>query len=379
MANCKKRILIDLTNLSPSNHGGVPTFAKGIVSGFSALKSVDVSILGKSNLSLAEFQGNTKILVSNKMSKGIPKLFLHFLILINQKKIYSWFKNLEIKKVMQINSFDYIYTPTTYINYKIDHIPTLVSLHDIQEKDYPENFSVFDRMYRNFFVNFTLQNSSKIHVSSDFIKNTIVRHYGRKYKNVDFVVVREGVDIKFFEPNLTKERMFIFPARAWKHKNHQVFFSALKDSRELKDFKFIVTGASTSDFEKIGVKVPKNVEVAGLIDLTDLRNIYSKAFCVISCSRYESSSLPLLEGVASGCRIIASNIPAHLEMAAKFQFTLFNTESSEELLKSITTMISDFGSTSSELVTIENFEALKSSDWTLIAEDLLEFLEKCYE
>jgi hypothetical protein len=66
-------------------------------------------------------------------------------------------------------------------------------------------------------------------------------------------------------------------------------------------------------------------------------------------------------------------------MAAKFQFTLFNTESSEELLKSITTMISDFGSTSSELVTIENFEALKSSDWTLIAEDLLEFLEKCYE
>ena len=376
MSPNKTQVLIDLTGLSPSNYGGVPTFAKGVVNGFVSLENVEVSILRKSNLRSAEFSGITEILASNVMSKGIPKLFLFFLILINQHKIYSWLKNLEIKKVLKSRSFDYIYTPTTYLNYKIDDIPTLVSLHDIQEKDYPENFSILERIYRNFFVKFTLRFSFKIHVSSYFIKNTIVKHYGRKYNNLDFVVIGEGVDIKFFNPNIPKERVFLFPARAWKHKNHQVFFSALKDFKNPQDFKFVITGASISDFKKIGIQVPKNVEIAGFLDLPALRDTFSRAFCVVSCSRYESSSLPLLEGVASGCRIIASKIPAHLEMASKFQFTLFDSESPEELLELITIMISDFGSTDSELVTIENLAALKTSDWTSIAKELLKSLEK---
>ena len=379
MTNHKKRILIDLTNLNPMNHGGVPTFAKGIVNGFVSLENVEVSVLRKSNLKSAEFSGITEILASSAMSKGIPKLFLFFLILTNQHKIYGRLKNLEIKKVLKLSSFDYIYTPTTYLNYKFGNIPTLVSLHDIQEKDYPENFSILERIYRNFFVKFTLRNSFKIHVSSYFIKNTVIKHYGRKYNNVNFVVIGEGVDIKFFNPNIPKERVFLFPARAWKHKNHQVFFSALKDFKNLEDFKFVITGASISDFEKISLQVPKNVEIAGFLDLPELRDIFSRAFCVVSCSRYESSSLPLLEGVASGCRIIASNIPAHLEMASKFQFTLFDTESSEELIESIKSMITDFGSTESELVTVENLAALKSSDWASIADELLESLGKSYD
>jgi glycosyltransferase involved in cell wall biosynthesis len=376
MTNYKKHILIDLTNLNPINHGGVPTFAKGIVHGFSSLEEVDVSVLKKSDLNSMEFNGVKTILVSDRLSKRFPKFLLHFFILFNQKKIYNRLKNWEINNIIKANSFDYIYTPTTYLNYKIDGIPTLVSLHDIQEKDNPENFSMLERIYRNFFVNLTLDGSKKIHVSSEFIKSTIVRHYGRVHKKIDFIVVGEGVDLEFFEPNANKERIVLFPARAWKHKNHRTFFSALEKIKNVDDFRFVITGASIRDFEKVGVQVPGNVEIAGFLDLADLRSLYSKAFCVISCSRYESSSLPLLEGVASGCRIIASSIPAHLEMAAEFQFTLFDTESSEDLSKAISTMISDFGTTNSKSVTAGNYELLRSRDWASIAGDLLESLEK---
>lgn len=376
MTNHKKRILIDLTNLNPMNHGGVPTFAKGIVNGFSSLEKVDVSILKKSDLNSMEFSGVKTILVSDKLSKGAPKFFLLFLVLINQKKIYVWLKNWEIKKIINSNTFDCIYAPTTYLNYRIDNIPSLVSLHDIQEKDNPENFNMFERIYRNFFVNLTLQGSKKIHVSSEFIKNTIVSHYGQKYRKIDFVVVGEGVDLKFFEPSKNKERLIVFPARAWKHKNHETFFSALRKLKNIDNFRFVITGASILDFEKIGIQVPGNVEIVGFLDLADLKSLYRKAFCVISCSRYESSSLPLLEGIASGCRIIASNIPAHLEMASKFHLNLFDTESSDDLAKVISLMISDFGTTNSTLFTSRNYEVLKSSDWTSIAGDLLESLKK---
>jgi glycosyltransferase involved in cell wall biosynthesis len=358
------------------NHGGVPTFAKGIVDGFLSLEKVDVSLLMRSNLKPMEFNGINSILVSDRIAKKASKFLFLFLVMINQKKIYKRLKNREIKKIINSNYFDYIYTPTTYLNYSIDYIPTLVSLHDIQEKDNPENFNLFERIYRNFFVNLTLEGSKKIHVSSEFIKNTIVSHYGQAHRKIDFVVVGEGVDLKFFEPNKNKERIIVFPARAWKHKNHETFFSALGKLKNIDDFRFVITGSSLPDFEKIGIQVPGNVEIVGFLDLADLKSLYSKAFCVISCSRYESSSLPLLEGIASGCRIIASNIPAHLEMATKFHFNLFDTESSDDLAKVISAVVLDFGTTNSALFTSHNYEVLKSSDWTSIAGDLLESLDK---
>jgi glycosyltransferase involved in cell wall biosynthesis len=376
MINNKKQILIDLTNLNPLNHGGVPTFATSIVKGFASLEDIEVSILKKTEFDSLEFSEIKQILVPNIFTKKISKLIFLFLIFTNQKKTYTWFKTLEINNIIKFNSFDYIYTPTTYLNYKIDQIPTLVSLHDIQEKDYPGNFGIFERIYRNFFVNFTLQYSRGIHVSSNFVKNSLLKHYNHKCKKVEFSVVGEGVDLKFFENNLPKERIFLFPARAWKHKNHQVFFTALNELKSVNDFRFVVTGASPSDFDNLGITVPKFVEVVGFLDLSDLKNFFSKAYCVISCSLYESSSLPLLEGVASGCRIIASNIPAHLEMASNFQFGLFDPESPQELLKLIENMISEYGTEKSESETDGNLEAIATRDWTFIAKALLDSLVK---
>lgn len=376
MTEVKVRVLIDLTNLSASNHGGVPTFAKGIVKGFLEAENIEVSVMQKADLEFLENYTVNKILVANKFTSIFSRRFLLLLVFLNQKKLYAWFKNFEIKALLKVDSFDYIYTPTTYLNYKIDHIPTLVSLHDIQEKDFPENFSLFERIYRNFFVNFTLQNSTKIHVSSNFVKDSLLNHYRNLKKKVEYSVVGEGVDLKYFENDLPKERIFLFPARAWKHKNHQVFFNALKDLVEIHDFKFIITGASMSDFDNLGIQVPKHVKVAGLLNLPDLKNIYAKAYCVISCSFYESSSLPLLEGVASGCRIIASNIPAHLEMASDFQFSLFNPESPKELLEVIKNMISDYKVENWRSETVRNIESLRSRDWSLIAKALLVSLER---
>jgi glycosyltransferase involved in cell wall biosynthesis len=375
MKEVKVRVLIDLTNLSAANHGGVPTFAKGIVKGFLEAENTEVSILQKSDFKFLENYTVDKILVANKFTNIISRRFLLLFVFLNQKKLYAWFKNLEIKGVIKVDSFDYIYTPTTYLNYRIDHTPTLVSLHDIQEKDFPENFSFFERIYRNFFVSFTLQNSTKIHVSSNFVKDSLLKHYSYLKKKVEYSVVGEGVDLKYFENVLPKERIFLFPARSWKHKNHQVFFNALKDLIEIHDFRFIITGASVSDFDNLGIQVPKQVQVAGLLDLPDLKDIYTKAYCVISCSFYESSSLPLLEGVASGCRIIASNIPAHLEMASDFRFSLFNPESPKELLEVIKNMISDYKTENWKSETVRNIESLRSRDWSLIAKALLVSLE----
>jgi alpha-1,3-mannosyltransferase len=45
-----------------------------------------------------------------------------------------------------------------------------------------------------------------------------------------------------------------------------------------------------------------------------LKNLYKKAYCVVSMSKYEGFGLSILEGMSAGARIIASNIGPHKEI-----------------------------------------------------------------
>jgi glycosyltransferase involved in cell wall biosynthesis len=47
----------------------------------------------------------------------------------------------------------------------------------------------------------------------------------------------------------------------------------------------------------------------------DLPQLYAGAAAVISASWYEGFGLPVLEGLAAGTRVVASDIPAHREVA----------------------------------------------------------------
>jgi glycosyltransferase involved in cell wall biosynthesis len=61
---------------------------------------------------------------------------------------------------------------------------------------------------------------------------------------------------------------------------------------------------------------PRDVVLAGYLSGPDLRRVVARAAAVCMPSRYEGFGLPVLEALAAGRPVLASDIPAHREIAA---------------------------------------------------------------
>ena len=238
---------------------------------------------------------------------------------------------------------DILYTPTNYTKFFRSNIPQLVSLHDIQEKTFPKNFNWWIRNYRNLNVRTTLEFSKNIQVSSEFIKHDILAKYGNAKLNT-FLVINEGIDKGFYKVEKSdlqkiRKKQVIFPAHHWPHKNHILLIEAIFHSSKLKTYIFIFTGPEDKNTKIIKRKISeynlRNIEFTGKISKFDMIDKYKDSLVVISCSRFESSSIPILEGLACGCKAIASDIPPHKEMQQSLELTLFKDNDADSLRETL--------------------------------------------
>jgi glycosyltransferase involved in cell wall biosynthesis len=96
----------------------------------------------------------------------------------------------------------------------------------------------------------------------------------------------------------------------------------------------------------------------------------------VSASSYESSSLPLLEGLASGCVALASDIEAHIEMANYYPIVLFDLNSPKSFAKNIENVIHEFNDIFAESAIDSRRGTILKCDWQKIAQQYLEQFEK---
>ena len=86
----------------------------------------------------------------------------------------------------------------------------------------------------------------------------------------------------------------------------------------------------------------KNVQFTGQISERELADIVGKAQLVISPSLSDSIPLTILEAVASGTPVVASNITANQKwVAAQLPVFLFEKDSSADLANKILEVIND--------------------------------------
>jgi len=109
--------------------------------------------------------------------------------------------------------------------------------------------------------------------------------------------------------------VFILGSRA-RHKNVQILFEIAKELDAL-GLDLLVGGAPNRSFSPVEQSPAPNVHMLGFVTDDDLAALYRRALCFAFPSLTEGFGLPLLEAMAIGCPVIASDCASMPEVCGK--------------------------------------------------------------
>lgn len=180
--------------------------------------------------------------------------------------------------------------------------PWVQTLLDVQHRDLPTLFSRAERAYRAAAYDAPARRAHVVLTLSDFCCERIREVLGIPQDRIH--VAHLAVDTTRFTPNLgTREQFVLYPAAAWRHKNHALLLKAMEVlRRDVPGLRLVLTGA---DREKLG-SLPDWVTHRGLVGGQELERLYQRAACLAFPSLYEGFGLPPLEAMASGCPVAVS-------------------------------------------------------------------------
>lgn len=360
------RIGVNLFFFNPSYKGGINTFVYGLIDGIlNNLKNKDKIIVY--SIHKLDFKSSKIEIIS------IPRIYLFLYLII---KFSTFFKNdnltLKLSNFLfnkisnKINSqCDVFYCPSSYLFPFNLKIKSVVSVHDIQFKHFPENFSLYQRRIQNCFFNITMKYSNFIQASSKFIKKDILTNF--EIKSEKIFIISEGVDFKnkIVHKRNNSRLTFFMPAQIWPHKNHLLVLNSFKKLvKKNKNLKLILVGRNYMkfDIQKFIFQndLSKYISYLGLVSDKVLRKLYSSSDFVICPAIYESSSLPFLEAISYGSNVIASDIEPNIEYSSIFKVDIFKRNSQNDFCKVIESCISK---PYNNKISLYNFQQLRNFNW----------------
>jgi glycosyltransferase involved in cell wall biosynthesis len=209
----------------------------------------------------------------------------------------------------ELRGIDAIHYPLT-VTIPQAKAPAIVTLHDLQHRDLPGLFSVPQRVFRRRAYDGAVAKAEAVIVPSEFVRRRALEGLELDAKRVH--VIPHGVDHTLFAPSDEPRRPFLlYPARAWPHKNHARLFEAFALLRaEIPELRLVLTGGGLESLQPL----PEGVDALGQVPVEELASLYRTAACLVFPSLYEGFGLPLLEAMAAGCPIAASNAGAIAEV-----------------------------------------------------------------
>lgn len=209
-------------------------------------------------------------------------------------------------------------------------LPTVVSLHDTQHLDLPQQWPMAGRAWRWAAYHRVARAATAVVTGSQYAKKRITELLEIASERV--VVVHYGIDHRRFSPAADDddlllrrrlklpERFVYYPAGLWPHKNHLRLIEAfaLVEDRRLH---LVLTGALTGRLTQIverasRLRIGDRVHHCGFLADADLPGLYRAAEAVVFPSLYEGFGLPPLEAMACGCPVASSRRAALAEVCA---------------------------------------------------------------
>ena len=200
----------------------------------------------------------------------------------------------------QLDGADVVHYPLT-VRLPSVRSPWVTTVHDLQHRDLPHLFSRAKRAYRAVAYDRAARHADAVIVVSEFVRERAVELLGLDPQRVH--AIPHGVDHELFRPGTgDREPLLLYPASSWPHKNHARLLEAFALVRaRLPDLRLVLTGIEERDTPADGV------DVRGRVSDGELASLYQRAACLVFPSLYEGFGLPVLEAMACGCPVAASD------------------------------------------------------------------------
>jgi glycosyltransferase involved in cell wall biosynthesis len=139
---------------------------------------------------------------------------------------------------------------------------------------------------------------------SEFTRDRAIAQLGLDQERIR--VIPLGLDHEHLRPGTGERAPFlVYPARRWKHKNHERLFEAFAlVRRERPELRLVLTGGG--DFRAL----PECVEWKGHVGADELVRLLQRASALVFPSFYEGFGQPPLEAMACGCPVACSDAAA---------------------------------------------------------------------
>lgn len=315
---------IGILAFATKNSGGIYQYAISMIDALKSDTTKEYIIFCNSDDDRFEHYGLEVRKIDKPKSSSIEKIVraLQFLFLIRKPLFFT--KN-EFDKFSDIDIF---ISPaiSAYPHFYIDK-PFVFTLHDMQERYYPEFFSRYERVMR-WLNNRTLGKcADKIICESNFVKNDIMKFTGVNGVKINVIQSpppEEFLNYKFDDKqfdivrakyNLPQKYIF-YPAQCWFHKNHIKLVEAFElVTQKYDDVYLVLTGSQQNNYNNVMKRIDelnlnKKVKHLGYIDYEDLPYMYKMSQFLVMPTLFESVSIPIYEAFALEVAVCSSNVVA---------------------------------------------------------------------
>jgi glycosyltransferase involved in cell wall biosynthesis len=234
--------------------------------------------------------------------------------------------------------------------------PFVYTLHDLQERHLPANFSVWQRSWRAFVQPRIAARAAKIICESTFVRDDLVRFFHQREEKIAVVQsppLWQGeaeLEVSSLAAvrarNSLPHRFLFYPAQFWPHKNHLRLIDAF--ARVVPDFpdvKLVLTGHRKFEYEAVKRHIEKldltdRVLLLGYVAGADIPALYRLSTALVMPSLFESISIPIYEAFRSGTPVCASNVLALRDQVGGAGLT-FDPYSVDSMAVAIRNILSD--------------------------------------
>ena len=134
-------------------------------------------------------------------------------------------------------------------------------------------------------------------------------------------VVPNGVDVAAITTAQPFERprpVVLVLGRLLTYKRVDTVVRAMAGVHEDAELVIVGDGPERASLSQLAAGIGRPVRLTGRVDADEVHRWLRSASVVVSMSRHEAFGLTLLEALTAGCRVVASDIAAHREIAARW-------------------------------------------------------------